>query len=197
MIFSNRLMSMYTKSPLSLSLLYIPDSLRITKWNNETSTSPSKQNFPPKKKSYNSRSNQTFKRENPLIASVELIEFESKGKQFMWCQLVKSKPRESLLTSPNLTAFLSIVLKHFLHEERFDLAYSTTVFEEVGIATPEKQQKEIDFISCKYKGKCLRDKKVDKWRFPVKETRSLIWGKREVTGRLTTTGMPALCLPFV
>lgn len=54
-----------------------------------------------------------------------------------------SKPRESLLTSPNRATPLSIVWEHFLHEDRFDFAYSTTTFEEEGEGGISDEEEEM------------------------------------------------------
>lgn len=83
---------------------------------------------------------QTFKLENPPIASTESSEL--KGKQPRWCHLVMSKPRESLLTAPTLRASFAMAEEHFLQEERPDLAYSTAVFVGGAIAGPLEQEDE-------------------------------------------------------
>lgn len=86
----------------------------------------------------------TFKDSNPLIASAEATDSEPKVKQSKWCHFVTSNPRASLLNKPNLRAFESIASEHFLHEERFDFAYSATILvegeEERGIGGFWKQK---------------------------------------------------------
>ena len=76
---------------------------------------------------------ETFKEENPLIASSgearRESESEGKGKQSRWCHLMTSNPPLPLATVPSLNAFDSIVLEHALHDDRFDFAYSATIDE--------------------------------------------------------------------
>lgn len=76
-------------------------------------------------------------------------------KQPKWCHLVISNPRESLVTKPNLRALAEITWEHFLHDDRFDLAYSATILalEEGGIAESWKQKQKWYFCCLgKWKG---------------------------------------------
>lgn len=74
----------------------------------------------------------------------EEMEVEAAGKQCRWCHLVMSNPLASLVTNPSLSVSLLMVLEHFSQAERFDLAYSATIFvDDIGESFEHKQRKWI------------------------------------------------------